>query len=154
MYLQVNRWIYDPDRGIPMDCQNPQKARPLDGKLKGKGKGKGKGALRAIENEDDQPDVEEPPPAGKRKVAAVKNKTPSKAPVWTLQLESKLTAAVQKWTGQASNGGIAWVQIQAEMGMTKHYVTSHWKKIGNAKKPLTIKTGTRVKQFIINITLI
>ena len=30
LYLAINRWVYDPDRGLSIDTQNPQKARSLN----------------------------------------------------------------------------------------------------------------------------
>ena len=83
------------------------------------------------EEDDNHVDLTDPPPAS---VPATK-RAKSAAPQWTAKLEAALTASVKKWTGKASNGGIAWVHVQTDMHMTKHHVMSHWKKIEHAKAP-------------------
>ena len=29
-FLKINRWIYDPSRGIPIDTRNPQKSHSIE----------------------------------------------------------------------------------------------------------------------------
>jgi hypothetical protein len=68
-----------------------------------------------------------PAPGGKKQTKAPPIKTA--APVWTTRLRNALTASVEKHKGKASNGGIAWVSVVADMHMSKHYCTKEWKKI-------------------------
>ena len=159
LYLKVNRWIYDETRGISITSQHPQKAKAMNAvpKSQFEPSGEAHGARfsngsnirsarvtkKKVEeeqgNEDDKEeddnhvDLTDPPPAS---VPATK-RAKSAAPQWTAKLEAALTASVKKWTGKASNGGIAWVHVQTDMHMTKHHVMSHWKKIEHAKAPST-----------------
>jgi hypothetical protein len=160
-FLDVNRWVYDKERGISIKTKNPQRAkdqailpkdqiemngialgaRVTDGKLTRSSR------LLTKQNTAQNPFDVLSDDEGDRCIIRKQTPQPKKQKViarstikWTPKMLKLLAASVKKHKGKAGNGRIAWTLVSKDLKLNKRAVQAEWKKIARNQDPVLVET--------------
>ena len=75
-----------------------------------------------------------PPPAKRENKKTIPTVQPPTAqqPVWDTKMNNALIASVNKHSGKAQNGSVAWVNVVADMKISRYQVRKQWTKLQEA----------------------